>query len=112
MKLSKIKKEVDNKVLKILCVEVAKELEVDDISILGVNLDRGTLDIKKIIIDGHTITNVIVDRYSNLDCSIGKKFPIEYLHKFGRIVSEIWEMPEYKGRANYGLHVEYYKKYP
>ena len=111
-KLSAILKEAERDMMVVLERQIAKELDVAYVRIDGINTDREwSLSFKKIVIDDYQITNVRVDQYSNLNCSIGSKFPVEYLPKFGRIVSELYPLLNYPGRPNYSLHVEYWRKF-
>lgn len=111
-KLKTILKNVEKDMMSVLEKAIAKELGVDTVTIEGVSgSKKWDLQFKKITIDGHQITNVDIDRYSNLSCSIGKKFPVEYLPMFGRIVSELYPLECYPGRPNSCLHIEYWQRF-
>ena len=112
MNLLKIKKQIIKDTKPVWHDAICKELGINTLIIEGgsSNEHHGA-KIKKIVIDGHQITNVTMDQYNNTHCSIGKQIPVEYLPIFGRILNELYFVHNYNGRANYGIHVRYFERF-
>ena len=72
----------------------------------------GGYSTKFIKINGHTVTNISVDQYCNLSCSINKIFPVAYLEIFGKVIVDLIE-PEmgHAGRSMAGLHIRFFERH-
>lgn len=100
-------------------IDMANKMKIDVFEdILGIKslvISEKKLDWESeydIVMDGHAVNDISIDKYNNLHCEVPDFIPIEYLEKFRRFFNEYFEHREsYYHRSGTGFFIRYFKQH-